>query len=1149
MAELFLAKQVGMEGFEKVVALKRILAHLAYDEDFINMFRDEARIVAKLSHPNIVQIYDLGKSDDSYFIAMEYIPGRNLSSIAKKAKGHGETMPSANVARCMAQACEGLHYAHTRQDLDGAPLGIVHRDVSPQNIIVAFSGGVKLVDFGIAKAATKIQQTRAGVLKGKYAYMSPEQIRGERIDARSDLFSVGIVLYELLAGRRPFEKDNSIQTLKAIVQDRHVDVRNYNAEVPEPFVKIIDRCLQKKVADRYQSAQEVQVDLEDFCSSSRVNNVVISDWLKRLFADELARDKGSTVVFKDVGAIILPDIDSDPSASSASGAAPPSYETGRASIPSDGVDVDVDDDVRLGSASVASDVAELPRGRGGGSVEGPRRSTSRSDPGRPELLEEGTIDREQQDDPGAYDDNETALAEAASDRETKLGAKPAPRSGGSAAVVPRQDSNEREPTLDAFGSESTVEAYDEDELPAAVNVEKVPMYDDSQTEFANPPPGPSHEDDTAGIRIVDPSDRARPAPKARAATPATPEPELELSNPELPSEGQDEDPWGDRTSHDDPDAAAAEVAEPVLGEFADTLGADSSPDWRDRTSADQAPDLGALRAKLLVHDEDEADEADELWGEKTTGAVDPNEPNEDFEAALGAEVDDEITGSGRLSGVREQTDAQPERRFGASPAPTEYDDDDALAGRDDDEDALPSGIDLSRNVDADSSTIAGTTSDFVGAGLAVPSMGAYEPKVDPEPPQPVRPSTLLGGIKLQKVAAAPRGGVKESRSAVDHPAHEEVKKEKVKARPVSEPPDADFGESPTVGGDPDDLDELPLPSSPARKPAFGADEPTEFSGADSDGRPGGLLAPKVPPAMVPAKHSQGPMGIGSTHVPPANVSLSEMLVDPGAKQGYGSGYEKKSASAIRGTPMTGVRGSSLSVEAPIVAPEPEPVKTNVPQRSQKPIVVRQIREANRGGHREETQAQATESAPPQPVLTPMSSAPFAGPPFVPDLAPLPPVGGHRRNNVLPIVAGALLVLAVVAVAAVVMIKLRSKPALLIESDPPGATVTVDDSPFPGKTPVELSAVVENQQYKVRVEFPGYVPQTKLVRIPAGSGRSHVKFGLEKSSVPTPPPPPVTPPPSDSPPASPPAGAPPGAQPSRAPPAQAPPAPAPPAPPA
>lgn len=307
MAELFLARQVGMGGFEKVVAIKRILGHLAHNEEFINMFRDEARIVAQLSHPNIVQIYDLGLADESYFIAMEYISGRNLSSVAKRAKAKARAMPPHYVARCVGQVCEGLHYAHTRQDMNGQPLGIVHRDVSPQNIICAFSGAVKLVDFGIAKAGSKIATTRAGVLKGKYAYMAPEQIRGRGVDARSDLFAVGIVLYELLCGRRPFEKPNSLETLKAIVQLEPVDCQKQNPDIPDRLADIIRRCLIKDPAARYQSAQEVQLELEDFVSDcGRVNNLTISEWVSDLFSEELSQDQGQTVMFPGLGRVVLP---------------------------------------------------------------------------------------------------------------------------------------------------------------------------------------------------------------------------------------------------------------------------------------------------------------------------------------------------------------------------------------------------------------------------------------------------------------------------------------------------------------------------------------------------------------------------------------------------------------------------------------------------------------------------------------------------------------------------------------------------------------------------------------------------------------------------------------------------------------------------
>ncbi|MBI2373250.1 MAG: serine/threonine protein kinase [Deltaproteobacteria bacterium] len=1099
MAELFLAKQVGMEGFEKVVALKRILAHLAYDEEFINMFRDEARIVAKLSHPNIVQIYDLGKSDDSYFIAMEYIPGRNLSSIAKKARSFGEKMPSGNVARCMAQACEGLHYAHTRQDLDGAPLGIVHRDVSPQNIIVAFSGGVKLVDFGIAKAATKIQQTRAGVLKGKYAYMSPEQIRGERIDARSDLFSVGIVIYELLAGRRPFEKDNSIQTLKAIVQDRHADVRTHNAEVPNELVRIIDRCLEKKVGDRYQSAQEVQVDLEDFCASSgvRVNNVVISDWLKRLFADELARDKGSTIVFKDVGPVILPDVSSDPDSNSSGGArAEPSYSTGRLPAPELEVEVDM------------SPSDDLPRGRGGGSVE--RAASRGSSAGRSKLLEEGKIEHDQADD-GDYDDRETAIAAEASEGDTRLGAKPTSRTGGSAAADPADAPRPSDPA-EEFRSESTVEAYGEDELPAAVKPTGN-LYDDSQTEFSGTKP--KRPEAVPEVQVLDPSERGRKA-KARVPTPRTPAPALQL-------EDDDADPWGDRTAHDEP-GPTPDLPLPSLGDYVDTLGGDAvDSDWSERTSAGAIPDMDAAQEPQVSASQD-------LWGDKTAAADEGDQTGlpmaevEDIaEAAVvlepvGARSDEETTGDGRDDRAYPRADTATDTALDTSDdrdfvdGPTELADDPESSAIDD-EDALPAGIDLSRNVDADSATVAGTASDFVGAGLAVPSLGTYEPKVQPQP-APQRPPTALGGIKLQKVAAVPRGGIRESVSSVERSIPAEIQGADV---------DADFGESPTLGADPDDRDELPLPKAASRveprrkKPAFGAEEPTDFGGLTGEDPAASPLSPKVPAPLSAMKVPKGPMGIGSTQVPPANVSLSEMLVDPNAKSGYGRDFEKKSASNIRGTPMTGVRGASLSVEGPIVA---EPAPPPPPPRAAKSITVRQIRESQRSSKDDES-ARASQQLPTQPIPIPHSQqpvAPFVGQDVI-QLAPLAPVGGPRMN-ILPVIAAALLVLAVVAVAAVVVLKLRSKPALLIESDPTGAIVVVDDNPLPGRTPVEMGEVVENQQYKVRVELPGFLPQTKLVRIPSGSGRSHVKFGLEKSPASTAEQPPQTPTPPPGPPPGP-----------------------------
>jgi serine/threonine protein kinase len=307
MAELFLAKQSGLEGFEKVVVIKRILSHLAQDEEFVTMFLDEARIAAKLSHPNIVQIYDLGKADDSYYIAMEYVSGRNVQHILNKQEEKGSLMPIEHACRILAGVCDGLHYAHSRKDYDGQPLNIVHRDISPQNILVSFAGGVKVVDFGIAKASTQLAQTRAGVLKGKYAYMSPEQVRGQPIDHRSDIFAVGLVMYESLTGRRAFERDSSLKTLKAIVQEKPLNPRELNPDIPLEVVKLLSKALEKSPDRRYKNAQEMQLAIEDYLESSprKSNNVRLSRYLYELFDDELNSESG-TMVVQGIGEVIIP---------------------------------------------------------------------------------------------------------------------------------------------------------------------------------------------------------------------------------------------------------------------------------------------------------------------------------------------------------------------------------------------------------------------------------------------------------------------------------------------------------------------------------------------------------------------------------------------------------------------------------------------------------------------------------------------------------------------------------------------------------------------------------------------------------------------------------------------------------------------------
>src|SRR5579859_624404 len=187
MAEVFLARHIGVEGFERRVAIKRILPHLSDSEGFRSMFLDEARLAAQLSHPNVVHIYDFGRAGDYDFIAMEFVDGVDIGQLIRRGRKH--PVPFELAARILSDVCGALHYAHRITDAGGRPLNLVHRDVSPQNVLVSYDGVVKLVDFGIAKAAFAAGRTRPGVVKGKYAYMSPEQVEGRALDGRSDLFS------------------------------------------------------------------------------------------------------------------------------------------------------------------------------------------------------------------------------------------------------------------------------------------------------------------------------------------------------------------------------------------------------------------------------------------------------------------------------------------------------------------------------------------------------------------------------------------------------------------------------------------------------------------------------------------------------------------------------------------------------------------------------------------------------------------------------------------------------------------------------------------------------------------------------------------------------------------------------------------------
>ena len=263
MAEVFKAKRAGVEGFEKIVALKRILPHLSENQEFLDMFVDEAKMVAGLTHPNIVQIFDLGRIETSYYIAMEYVHGRDLRTIMKRARNKGLRMPLDLSLRVVSQVCSALEYAHRKKDARGRPMEIVHRDVSPQNILITFEGNVKLADFGIAKAATRVSSTDQGALRGKLLYMSPEQAWGRAIDNRSDVFSLGIVLYEMVTEQKPFLASGSEMTILELVRKCLITApREVNPRVPEALDRVIMKALARNSDERYQDAGQMQRGIE-----------------------------------------------------------------------------------------------------------------------------------------------------------------------------------------------------------------------------------------------------------------------------------------------------------------------------------------------------------------------------------------------------------------------------------------------------------------------------------------------------------------------------------------------------------------------------------------------------------------------------------------------------------------------------------------------------------------------------------------------------------------------------------------------------------------------------------------------------------------------------------------------------------------------
>ena len=257
MAEVFLGEATSVQGFKKRVAIKRVLPHLASHTNFIGMFLDEARLGARLSHANIVSVFDIGKSDNSFFIVMEFVDGTNLKKIMETLRAKRQPFPLKDVIYIAMEACRGLSYAHELVDDDGNPVDLVHRDVSPPNILISKRGEVKVTDFGLAKARTQLERTDPGVVKGKFSYLSPEVATGQEVDERADIFALGVCIWEMLAGRRLFLGDTDYETVQAVSGAQVPSLVGAHPEVDAQFEAIMMKALARKPADRYRSAREL----------------------------------------------------------------------------------------------------------------------------------------------------------------------------------------------------------------------------------------------------------------------------------------------------------------------------------------------------------------------------------------------------------------------------------------------------------------------------------------------------------------------------------------------------------------------------------------------------------------------------------------------------------------------------------------------------------------------------------------------------------------------------------------------------------------------------------------------------------------------------------------------------------------------------
>ncbi|MFO0757070.1 MAG: serine/threonine-protein kinase [Byssovorax sp.] len=292
MAEVFVAESAGIEGFRKQVAIKRVLPQLSKKEQFIAMFLDEARLSAHLSHSNVVSVFDIGVGDGTYFIVMEYVDGADLKAVIEHRKKIGRTLPVEAAVFIAAKMCQGLAYAHELAN-DGKHLQIVHRDITPANVLITKYGEVKIVDFGLAKASSQLAESDAGVIKGKFGYLAPETVLEQGVDQRVDIFAVGIILWEMLAGKRLFMGETDFATVRLVRDAVIPSLSGINAAVPPELEKLLGKVLAKDPAARYLTARDLGRDLTRFLF--RYGHPVNEDDIALLVRDAIGAPIAATV--------------------------------------------------------------------------------------------------------------------------------------------------------------------------------------------------------------------------------------------------------------------------------------------------------------------------------------------------------------------------------------------------------------------------------------------------------------------------------------------------------------------------------------------------------------------------------------------------------------------------------------------------------------------------------------------------------------------------------------------------------------------------------------------------------------------------------------------------------------------------------------